>query len=151
MPSPAADTHKYARGHVGVFSGGPPSTGAARLAAMAAARAGAGAVTLLSPANALAVNAAHLTSIILKKAESMDDVAEFIGRAKARRAGVRAGARHACARSARFALDLIAAAAGLVGAIVFDADGLTVLAAERDEFFAAGAVGRRAGAGADAA
>ena len=33
-------------------------------------------------------------------------------------------------RSARFALDLIAAAAGLVGAIVFDADGLTVLADE---------------------
>ena len=62
---------------------------------MAAARAGAGAVTLLSPANALAVNAAHLTSIILKKAESMDDVAEFMDGAEAGRTGVRAGARHA--------------------------------------------------------
>ena len=64
------------------FPAGSAATGAARLAAMAAARAGAGAVTLLSPANALAVNAAHLTSIILKKAESMDDVVEFMAARK---------------------------------------------------------------------
>ena len=134
FPSPAADTHKYARGHVGVFSGGPAATGAARLSAMAAARAGAGAVTLLSPANALAVNAAHLTSIILKKAESMDDVAEFLA---ARKPGalVFGPGLGTHAKVGRFALDLISAAAGLVGAFVFDADGLTVLAANRDEFF----------------
>ena len=136
LPSPALDTHKYARGHVGVFSGGPSATGAARLSAMAAARAGAGAVTLLSPANALAVNAAHLTSIILKKAESMDDVVEFMD---ARKPGalVFGPGLGTHAKVGRFALDLIAAAAGLVGAVVFDADGLTVLAAERDAFFAA--------------
>ena len=62
---------------------------------MAAARAGAGAVTLLSPANALAVNAAHLTSIILRKAEFDRRCRRVHRRAKARRAGVRAGARHA--------------------------------------------------------
>ena len=95
LPSPAADTHKYARGHVGVFSGGLASTGAARLAAMAAARAGAGAVTLLSPANALAVNAAHLTSIILKQGGIAGRRGRVHRRAQARRAGVRAGARHA--------------------------------------------------------
>ena len=134
FPSPATDAHKYARGHVGVFSGGPSATGAARLSAMAAARAGAGAVTLLSPANALAVNAAHLTSIILKKAESMDDVAAFLA---ARKPGalVFGPGLGTHAKVGRFALDLIAAAAGLVGTIVFDADGLTVLAANRDEFF----------------
>ena len=129
LPSPAADTHKYARGHVGVFSGGLASTGAARLAAMAAARAGAGAVTLLSPANALAVNAAHLTSIILKKVESMDDVVEFMD---ARKPGalVFGPGLGTQAKVGRFALDLMAAAAGLAGAIVFDADGLTVLAGD---------------------
>ena len=134
LPSPALDTHKYARGHVGVFSGGPSATGAARLSALAAARAGAGAVTLLSPANALAVNAAHLTSIILKKTESMDDVVEFMG---ARKPGalVFGPGLGTHTKVGRFALDLIAAAAGLVGAIVLDADGLTVLAANRDEFF----------------
>ena len=117
---------------------------------MAAARAGAGAVTLLSPANALAVNAAHLTSIILRKADSMDDVAEFIDARKpgALVFGPGLGTHD---KVGGFALDLIAAARGLVGAIVFDADALTVLAERRDEFFAAAARGRRAGAGADAA
>lgn len=79
FPIPAVDTHKYRRGHVGVFSGGPPATGAARLSALAAARSGAGAVTVLSPANAVQVNAAHLTSIMLKKADSIGDVKDFIG------------------------------------------------------------------------
>src|SRR6185312_10854030 len=79
FPHLSASTHKYARGHVGVFSGGPASTGAARLSARAAARAGAGAVTLLSPGNALQVNAAHLTSIILRKADGLEDVAEWLG------------------------------------------------------------------------
>ncbi|MBX3598614.1 MAG: NAD(P)H-hydrate dehydratase [Rhizobiaceae bacterium] len=75
---PGYDSYKYSRGHVGVFSGGPASTGAARMSAMAAARAGAGAVTMLSPASALAVNAAHLTSIILRRIDGARDVEAFI-------------------------------------------------------------------------
>lgn len=78
FPVPAVDAHKYKRGHVGVFSGGPSATGAARLSALAAARSGAGAVTLLSPANAMHVNAAHLTSIMLRRLDTVADVGEFV-------------------------------------------------------------------------
>ena len=78
FPRPATDTHKYARGHVAVFSGGPRSTGAARLSAMAAARAGAGAVTLLSPGNAMQVNASHLTSTMVRQVGDADAALAFI-------------------------------------------------------------------------
>ena len=70
LAGPTAESHKYARGHVAVFSGGPTSSGAARLSATAALKAGAGAVTLVSPAEALAVNAAHLNAVMLREADS---------------------------------------------------------------------------------
>lgn len=65
LPWPALDGHKYARGHALVLSGPVHQTGAARLSAMAALRAGAGLVTLASPDDALAGNAAHLTAVML--------------------------------------------------------------------------------------
>lgn len=74
---PATETHKYQRGHVGVFSGGPTSTGAVRLAAVACQRIGAGAVTVLSPPAALQVNATHLTSVMLKRIENVEDIREL--------------------------------------------------------------------------
>jgi ADP-dependent NAD(P)H-hydrate dehydratase / NAD(P)H-hydrate epimerase len=58
---PGQDDHKYRRGHVLVW-GGPRMVGAARLAARAAARAGAGLVTLMVPASVWPVYAAHLMS-----------------------------------------------------------------------------------------
>ncbi len=75
---PAWNAHKYARGHVFAVSGGPANTGAARLAAMGALRIGAGLVTVLSPEDALAANAAHLTAIMLRKADSAGEIAESL-------------------------------------------------------------------------
>ncbi len=73
FPVARLDTHKYARGHACILSGPATRTGAARLAARAALRAGAGLVTVLSPPDATAENAAQLTAIMLR--EIADDVA----------------------------------------------------------------------------
>lgn len=136
FPHLAASTHKYARGHVGVFSGGPAATGAARLSARAAARTGAGAVTLLSPDNALQVNAAHLTSIILRKADTLDEIAEWLDERKpaALVFGPAIGLQDAVGD---LALRLIKASAGLVKSIVLDADALTHLSRRRGAFLEA--------------
>jgi len=69
LPRPAAQTHKHARGRLAVVSGGAFATGAARLAARAGQRAGAGFVTLFGDAEATRVNAAHETSIVLQAVE----------------------------------------------------------------------------------
>jgi hydroxyethylthiazole kinase-like uncharacterized protein yjeF len=100
---------------------------------MAAARCGAGAVTLLSPASALQVNAAHLTSIILRKSDSLDDAVEFIDARKpgALVFGPGAGTSD---KVGALALDLIAVASGRADAIVFDADALTIFSKQRRDF-----------------
>ncbi len=79
FPRPAPDTHKYARGHALVLSGDHTHTGAARLVARGALRAGAGAVTLASPRGALAVNAAHLTAIMLAACDEPDELDALLG------------------------------------------------------------------------
>lgn len=76
FPVPRIDAHKYARGHVFAVSGGIEATGAARLAARGALRAGAGLVTLASPREALAVNAGALTAVMVR---AVDTAIEFAG------------------------------------------------------------------------
>ncbi len=66
LPWPEAQGHKYDRGHSVVVSGPAHATGAARLAARAALRVGSGLVSVASPTDAVAINAAALTAIMVK-------------------------------------------------------------------------------------
>jgi ADP-dependent NAD(P)H-hydrate dehydratase / NAD(P)H-hydrate epimerase len=79
FPRPRIDAHKYARGHAVVVSGGITATGAARLAARAALRAGAGLVTIASPRAALAVNAAASLAVMVRPADGAEELASLLG------------------------------------------------------------------------
>jgi hydroxyethylthiazole kinase-like uncharacterized protein yjeF len=75
FPVPGQAGHKYDRGHALSVSGPSWSTGAARLAARGALRAGAGLVTIASPREALAVNAAESLAVMVR---AVDGAAELI-------------------------------------------------------------------------
>ncbi len=141
FPVPAVDAHKYKRGHVGVFSGGPSATGAARLSALAAARSGAGAVTMLSPGNAMQVNAAHLTSIMLRKTDDVADISEFVG--ERRPSAFVLGPGFGVGEKTRtFGLALLAAGqpqgtSARVDGLVLDADAITAFREAPDVLFEA--------------
>lgn len=117
--------HKYSHGHALILSGGPGKGGAARLAARAALRIGAGAVTLLCPPAALAENAARLDAIML---DTCTDATALRDRLADRR--VRAVLLGPALGLASDQADLVATA--LAGAsecgIVLDADAITHLA-----------------------
>jgi ADP-dependent NAD(P)H-hydrate dehydratase / NAD(P)H-hydrate epimerase len=83
--------HKYQRGHAVMVSGGPWNTGAARLAAIAALRVGAGLVTVASPPEALPVNAAHLTAVMLEGIADPQALAAMMARRRARAVGLGPG------------------------------------------------------------
>jgi NAD(P)H-hydrate epimerase len=78
FPWPRLEGHKYARGHCVVVSGPAHATGAARLAARAALRVGAGLVSVASPPEAVAVNAAHLTAIMVKPFEGAAGLGQLL-------------------------------------------------------------------------
>ena len=123
LPWPDSDAHKHERGHVIVASGGRARTGAARLAARAALRGGAGLVTVLSPSEALAENAAQLTAIMLRE---VDGEAAFADAARSARAFVIGPAFGT--RDADYKLLLAAINASERAPLVLDADAITLLA-----------------------
>jgi hydroxyethylthiazole kinase-like uncharacterized protein yjeF len=78
FPRPRAEGHKYNRGHAVVVSGDLSYTGAARLAARGTLRAGAGVVTIASPRNALAVNAAASLAVMVRQIDGAAALARFL-------------------------------------------------------------------------
>lgn len=132
FPVPRINGHKYSRGHAVVLSGGLASTGAARLAARAALRAGAGLVTIASPREALAVNAGASLAVMVRP---VDGAAEFAAMLEDRRynaivLGPGAGVGEPL-RSA------VGAALAGERAVVLDADALTSFAGRLPELTAA--------------
>ncbi|MEZ5852736.1 MAG: NAD(P)H-hydrate dehydratase [Hyphomicrobiaceae bacterium] len=136
LPRAQVTGHKYARGHALVVSGPVTATGAARLGAHGALRAGAGLVTIASPAPAAIVNAAHLTAIMLLSFEQpaglakiLDDArknAVLIGPGCGVDADTRAMAKHCLESQA---------------AVVLDADAITAFAEPSESALPAGPFG----------
>ncbi len=74
LPALRPARHKYDRGHVLVLAGGPGRGGAARMAARAALRVGAGLVTVACPTEARTENAARLDAIMLREVDDAGDL-----------------------------------------------------------------------------
>jgi hydroxyethylthiazole kinase-like uncharacterized protein yjeF len=130
LPFPRPEGHKYARGHAVAVSGGMTSTGAARLAARGALRAGAGLVSLASPPDALAVNAAHLTAIMLLRMDGPPGLGSILS--DRRRNAICLGPGLGVGGETRA---LVAEALASGAAVVLDADALTSFADCPEQLF----------------
>ena len=128
FPWPAAVSHKHSRGRMIVVSGDAWSTGAARLAARAGLRIGAGVVTVLSRPEAAAANAAHLEAVMLRPFETDHDLEEACARVDAAVIGPAAGVTETTRLNV-----LALARTGAV--LVLDADALTVFRNDPEELF----------------
>jgi hydroxyethylthiazole kinase-like uncharacterized protein yjeF len=119
LPWPGADAHKHARGRLGVVSGKATQTGAARLAARAGLRIGAGVVRILCPPDAAAVIAPAIEAVMLSPFGSAEALVELAEGMDAVVIGPAAGVTDATRGNVR-------ALAATGAALVVDADGLTV-------------------------
>ncbi len=132
FPVPEMAAHKYARGHAVIVSGDLASTGAARLAARGALRAGAGLVTVASPRDALTLNAAALTAVMVRETSTLEQFTELLGDKRLNACVIGPGA--GIGKRTR---DFVRAALRAQRALVLDADALTSFAEDSDELFAA--------------
>lgn len=127
-PGVAVDGHKYTRGSAVVVSGPAHATGASRMAARGALRIGCGLVTVASPMDAVAVNAAHLTAIMLAPFDGPRGLAEIMSddRRNAVLIGPACGVSLATRLLTQVVLEFEAAA-------VLDADALTSFTLDQDD------------------
>jgi len=122
FPWPRFDQHKYSRGHA-LISGGSTMTGAARLAAAAARRTGAGVVTILSPPDALMIYRTSQVGTLVARLDGAKDLAEMF--AAPRCNAMLLGPGNGVTSSTK---DNVLAALAIGKPVVLDADALTVFA-----------------------
>ncbi|WP_084798256.1 NAD(P)H-hydrate dehydratase [Pleomorphomonas koreensis] len=130
-PDAAVDSHKYSRGAALVASGPLPSCGAARLAAEAALRTGAGIVTVATPPDAVATVAAWRAAFVVKPTADAAVLANLLREPRLRSAvlGPGLGLGDELWPAIRVALE------GDM-ALLLDADAITQMSRRRDEAFA---------------
>ncbi len=131
-PWPAITGHKYSRGHAIVIGGGTGTSGAARMAARAALRIGAGLVTVACPSDALATYAAHQSAVMNSAVDSAEGLAEMFADERKNAALIGPGCGvtdHTWAMT----LELLATER----ACVLDADSLTVFKTDKQQLFSA--------------
>jgi NAD(P)H-hydrate epimerase len=131
LPLWHADTNKYVRGHALLY-GGYPMTGAARMAARAAARSGAGLTTIAVPEHAFAIYASALTSIMARPLTKNEDFDRLLADPRYTAFSIGPGAGVSDATRAR-ALAMLQTGRP----VVIDADAISVFAARADELFQA--------------
>src|SRR3954451_22103056 len=131
FPWPGSESHKYTRGHA-LIAGGAVMTGAARLAARAAARAGAGLVTVAAPEPAFPIYAGALTAVIVQPVGNIGEFRALL--ADPRRNAVLIGPGAGVSGETR---DMTLAALAVGKRTVLDADALTEFADAPRALFAA--------------
>ena len=131
LPQLRASGNKYSRGHA-LLWGGYPTTGAARMAARAAARAGAGLTTIAVPLEALPIYAAALTSIMVRAAPTPADLDELLADKRFNALLIGPGAGVDAATRAR-----VLAMLATRRAVLLDADAISAFAQDRRNLFAA--------------
>jgi hydroxyethylthiazole kinase-like uncharacterized protein yjeF len=132
FPVPQVEGHKYARGHAIIVSGDLAATGAARLSARGALRAGAGLVTLASPRDALSVNASASTAVMVRAIDTTAEFADLLTDKRLNACVIGPGA-GVGERTREF----VQAALSEKRALVLDADALTSFADASDHLFEA--------------
>jgi len=130
FPKLSRQGHKYDRGHAVVVGGPIQATGAARLAARAALRVGAGLVSVASPLDAVAVNAAQLTAIMVKPFDGAKGLSALLADRRLNAVAIGPG----CGVSPR-TQDMVAAVLASGAGAVIDADGLTSFAEDPNALF----------------
>jgi hydroxyethylthiazole kinase-like uncharacterized protein yjeF len=131
LPLPQFTANKYTRGHA-LLIGGYPMTGAARMAARAAARAGAGLTTIAAPEKSLPIYAAALTSIMVHPLTKDEDLDRLLADSRYTACLIGPGAGATDATRAQ-ALRMLASGK----ALLLDADAITAFAAHPEQLFAA--------------
>ncbi len=130
FPWPRPEGHKYDRGHCVAVSGGLSFTGAARLAARGALRVGAGLVTVASPPDALPVNAAQLTAIMVRAFDGARGLRSFLSDKRKNAVAIGPGCGVGAATAA-----LVQAVLKAGPAAVLDADALTSFSEDPAKLF----------------